>query len=109
MKRTAQQQLEESLRAAHALRPLPEVDEDWNRRVMNEIRRQSISAVDLPTLASPLVWRFAAASCCLALVLSFYALVGGEGSEQMALDLFMGDPLLSQPMRLLAFTSGIEL
>lgn len=106
MKHTAQQQLEETLRAAHALRPLPEVDEGWNRRVMNEIRRQSISAVDLPTLAGPLVWRFAAASCCLALVLSFYAISGGD-TDQLTLDLFMGDPLLGQSMRLLAWTSGL--
>ena len=106
MKRTAQQQLEETLRAAHALRPLPEVDEDWNRQVMNEIRRQSISAVDLPTLAGPLVWRFAAASCCLARVLSFYAMGGGD-ADQLTLDLFLGDPLLGQSMRLLAWTSGL--
>jgi len=82
MKRSSKRQrLEETLRAAHALRPLPEADGDWNRRVMNEIRRQSISTVDLPVLAGPLVWRFAAVSCCLALAVSFYALGGGIPSS----------------------------
>lgn len=105
MKRSTQQ-LEEILRAGHGQRPLPKMDEDWNRRVMQEIRRQSIRSVDLTTMAGPLVWRFAAASCCLALALSVYALGGGEG-EQLALGLFMDDPLLAQSMRLLTMASGL--
>ena len=105
MKRSIQQ-LEETLRVAHGQRPLPKMDEDWHRRVMQEIHRQSIKSVDLTTMAGPLVWRFAAVSCCLALALSLYALGGGEG-EQLALDLFMGDPLLGQSMRLLTLASGL--
>lgn len=105
MKRSLQQ-LEDALRAAHALQPLAEMDEDWNRRVMHEVRRQSISRLDLPALAGPLVWRFAAATCSAALVLFFYALGGGDG-EQLALDLFMGDPLIGTSMRLFALTTGL--
>lgn len=105
MKRSTQR-LEEILRTAHGQRPCPEVDEDWNRRVMHEIRRQSLSSLDLTTLAGPLVWRFAATCCCLALALFVYALGGGDG-DQLALDLFMGDPLLGQAMRLLTMASGL--
>jgi len=105
MKRSTQQ-LEEILRAAHSQRSRPEMDEDWHRRAMNEIRHQSIGREDLSTLATPLVWRFAAASCCLALALSFYAL-GALDGEQLALDLFIGDPLLGQSMRLLSLASGL--
>ena len=45
MKRSIQQ-LEETLRVAHGQRPLPKMDEDWHRRVMQEIHRQSIKSVD---------------------------------------------------------------
>lgn len=105
MKRSIQQ-LEEILRLAHGQRPYPEMEDGWNRRAMNEIRRQSIARVDLSTVAMPLIWRFAAASCCAALVLSFYAL-GAVDGEQLAMDLFIGDPLLGQSMRLLSLASGL--
>ena len=100
------QQLEEILRAAHGQRPLPEADADWNQQVMQAIRRQAIDRADLPTVAGPLVWRFAAASCCVALALFCYVL-GAVDGEQLALDLFIGDPLLGQSMRLLSLASGL--
>ena len=105
MKRSTQQ-LEEILRVAHGQRPIPDVDDDWNQQVMLAIRRQAIVPADLPTVASPLVWRFAAASCCVALAISCYAL-GAVDGEQLALDLFIGDPLLGQSMRLLSLASGL--
>lgn len=99
-------QLEEILRVAHDQRPLPAMDDDWDRRVMHEIQRQAINSTNLSTLAGPLVWRFAAASCCLALAFVSYALSGSD-ADQLALDLFMGDPLLGPSMRLLALASGL--
>ncbi|MGE4560187.1 MAG: hypothetical protein AB7E77_08300 [Desulfobulbus sp.] len=102
-------QLEQALRRAHCNRPLPAPDTGWNQRVMNEIRHSPIRAAALPSFVTPLVWRFAAVTCSLAMVLSFYLLSAANSPDQMAMDLFLGDPLLSQALQILSFAAGMPL
>lgn len=103
------EQLEQTLREAHHNRPVPTPDENWNRLIMHRIRQQRISPVVEPLFpANPFIWRFAVLSSSIAVALSVYSVHdAGNAPSQIALNLFMGDPLLAQAMRLLIATSGI--
>jgi hypothetical protein len=98
--------VEQALLQVHRNKPLATPDLQWNQSVMRKIRALPLPPPDLVTLANPIVWRFAALSCSLALVLVIYFLGYPLSTEQMSLELLFGDPFLSQSLQLLALTSG---
>jgi len=101
--------LEQNLAEVHRKCHLPSPNANWNHRVMHAIRRESVVRLDMDALASPLVWRFAAVSCSLAIILSFYLFTSIGDQDQMAMDLFMGDPIFGQTLQLLSMSTGIAL
>lgn len=96
--------IEAALTEAHRNRPKAEADDGWNSRVMAQVRAEGrlIGVEQAPDFAQRFVWRFAAVACMLALAFSLVALQTGIGPEQLALNLFMDDPLALQSVPLFA-------
>lgn len=90
--------IEEALVAAHRSRPEVATDDLWPARVMAQVRARPIENRD-PVLAQRLVWRFATVIGLLALACSVYAVSSGVGPEQLAMNVFLNDPLDLLAMR----------
>ena len=104
--------VEEALIAAHVItsysihytklyEALPEPG--WDNRVMARVRSEGTPRDTAQTEQTQrFVWRFAAAACVFALAFSLWALQTGINPEQLALNLFMDDPLALQAVPLFA-------
>lgn len=96
--------VESALIKAHRDRPEIETDSSWNINVMTEVRglsRPQINDRDF-RFEQLFVWRFAAATCMVALVVSIYAIWVGIGVEDLAAKFFIDDPLGLLTMRFFA-------
>ncbi len=96
--------IEQALYKAHLQRPDCTLDEAWEAGVMRRIRCEALTSAT--TLYSQTIqrciWRFAAASCALALVLTTWTFVTGLQVDQLILMMIENDPLSFQLLRLLA-------
>lgn len=93
--------IEQALIQAHRTRPQVETDDDWTRRVM--IRVQKERHAGRPAAPDPLlrlVWHFAAATCSFALLLVLFTLQTAPGPDQLALHMFISDPMILQALYL---------
>ena len=96
--------VESALIKAHRNRPEIETDSSWDMTVMAEIRglsRPQVNDRDF-RFEQLFVWRFAVATCMVALVISVYALWVGIGVEDLATKIFIDDPLGLLTMRFFA-------
>ncbi len=95
--------VEEALIAAHRSRPKALPEPGWDNRVMARVRSEGTPRATAQTEQTQrFVWRFAAAACVFALAFSLWALQTGINPEQLALNLFMDDPLALQAVPLFA-------
>lgn len=94
--------IEQALIHAHRARPQVETDADWSRRVMARVQRERHTGrpAATPDPLLRLVWHFAAATCSVALLLVLFTLQIAPGPDQLALHMFISDPLLLQALYL---------
>jgi hypothetical protein len=89
--------IEAAFRAAHGQEIAVSVSPAWEEKVMRAVRRLNVQPaggiLDLEALGH-LVWRFAAATCLVALILMAYTMAGDPGGTSEVARLFFEDPLV---------------
>lgn len=92
--------IEQALIQAHRTRPQVETDADWTRRIMTRVQRERHAGrpAAIPDPLLRLVWRFAVASCSFAILLVFFTLQTDPEPDQLALHMFISDPLILQAL-----------
>ena len=94
-------QIEQTLIKSHRNRPRPAPDADWQALVMADIRKEKrIMAIDRGLPIPVFVWRFAAVSCGVAAILSWYTFSTGIGLEQLFLQMVVSGPFKAGLMAL---------
>lgn len=94
--------LENALVKSYRARPEIEPNSVWSMCVMAQVRGQGRvwnKDNDLVVAQQRFVWRFAAAVCTLAVVISMYAFRLGIGPEQLAMKFFIENPLNTPTMQ----------
>ena len=89
--------IEAAFKAVHGKEMAVSVSPAWEEKVMRAVRTQDGQPVgklfDLEVLGH-LVWRFAAATCLVALLLTAYTMAGDPGATSDVARLFFEDPLI---------------
>jgi hypothetical protein len=89
--------LEAAFKAAHGKEVSISVGPAWEEKVMRAVRRldvQPAGGLLDPEALGHLVWRFAAATCVVALILMAYTMAGDLGGTSEVARLFFEDPLI---------------
>lgn len=88
-----------------------EPDESWYSSVMEEIREEHLRKVRLKYYSSDyrFIWRFAAVACTVAAVLTIYVAGTGIMTDQIAINLFMKDPVADQVFNFITLFSDMVL
>lgn len=90
------EKLEDAFKAIHGREGPVSISPDWDARVMRAVRWQARQAVgklfDFEVLSN-LVWRFAGATCLVALLLTAYSMVVDPGMPTEVARAFFEDPL----------------
>lgn len=89
--------IEEAFQAVHKKESIISVSHGWEDKVMRAVRKTFPQPVRKPFDADALgrlVWRFAAATCLVLVVLMAYAMAGDPGGTSEMARLFFEDPLV---------------
>ena len=93
--------MEAAFRAAHGRETPVSVSSAWDEKVMRSVRRLRVQPtggiLDWEALGR-VVWRFAAATCTIALILMAYVMAGDPGGTTEVARLFFEDPLIMDVM-----------